>query len=103
MTRSYNGYKNWETWLTYTWLTNDENVYNILIGRAETFHAITGEKMGRGLFADYLEGFLTERLPDISPPLYNVLLRGTLKNIDYKEIAGHLLAECKSPPGEENG
>ena len=80
----YNGWKNYETWATYFWLTKDENKYSYW----------------KAIRADVNRQQLAERLKDtfkIAVPLetglYADLLGNALNEVDWSAIAGELLGE----------
>ena len=72
---SYNGWKNWETWNFYTWLTNDEDYYSLL-------EDMTGEAAAE---------FLREELHDQAETLPQGFLKDaatmSIDEVDWREIA----------------
>jgi hypothetical protein len=79
---TYNGWPSYETWLTYTWLSNDplldETCFLLATDASSTFEA-----------ADALADFVEEHLPLEEPGLATDLLRASLHAIQWEHIARH--------------
>lgn len=92
---THNGWRNYETWLTYVWATNDEGTYHSCrdLARqcwnsAEADDTFTKEERAKFNLADRLK----EMIEDSNPltkraDLYSDLLNAALAEIDWHEIA----------------
>lgn len=79
--RTYNGWRNRETWLVNVWLSNDEISYNY-------FRSILKQGDSRSSAKD-ISGYFEELLEDSSISLWSDLLREALSKVDWLEIASH--------------
>jgi hypothetical protein len=77
----YNGWSNYETWLTQMWLTNDKPRYDILLEALQ----VEGELYEKAL---WLEAQLKEQLDSVIEisGLWTDLLSVAFSQIDWQEI-----------------
>ena len=84
----YNGWSNYETWLCALWMDNDP-------GSSEHWHRLArGYKDARSL-ADSMRAEFEENMPDIYG-FWQDLIIGALREVDWREIAEHYMAELES-------
>lgn len=99
--KTYNGWSNYETWVTNLWLTNDENTYAYCREAAESAFAearssatFTRSDRYRLNFADALKEIVTSGHPlQDSPGLYSDLLTGAIGEVNWMEIASNMFEE----------
>ena len=99
--KAYNGWSNYETWVTNLWLTNDESTYSQCRDLAEAAFAAArpsatltrGERYRRD-FADARKELVSAEHPlQDSPGLYSDLLTGAMREINWLEIASSMFEE----------
>jgi hypothetical protein len=88
MPRDYNGWPSYETWLAYTWLTNDEGTFNVCLHLARVTR-------GPEQTATALKTYVEEGSPlREASGLYADLLNAAYTRVDWLELArgirGHL-------------
>ena len=76
----YNGWANYETWLTKLWIDNDQDSQEYW---AETARMCDDARE----LARYLERQHVELMPDLSNGIYSDLLLSALRAVDWYEIA----------------
>lgn len=95
----YNGYKNYETWLTCLWFTNEERTYRYwkaLTEKARETHGDDYYATRAELAAqmkDKIEDHLTSENENEQAGLKRDLLRAAIANIDFHEIAEYFMEE----------
>ena len=100
---SYNGWTNYETWLVNLWLTNDEVTYGICRSLAQQFmdESVADTVFSRKERAGYnLSNELKDMLEEGNPlasqaSVYSDLLNAAICEVNWQEIADHLLEEYK--------
>lgn len=85
---TYNGWTNWETWMVYSWLTNEEGTYNYIMSMTSK---VGGDYQTYDL-SKLIREFVEEGNP-LTTGMYADLLGGALREVDYYEIAEHFLEE----------
>ena len=86
MSERYNGWANYETWVTNLWLTNDQGDYDYLIELAHK--AFDEELEGANALADWLKGYAEEQVMiGVPASLSFDLLKSALDEVDWQEIA----------------
>ncbi len=82
LTKTYNGWSNYETWVANMWLNNDESSYRFLQDIVQEEGAPDYEK------ADWLESLLRYQLDDEIdvPCMWQDLLRHAFGQVDWLEI-----------------
>ena len=105
--KGYQGWTNYETWAVALWLGNDRASYEHWREQtrrhrreAPTCRQVLGgawtpEQAARFNLADALREEVTEAAPLDEPTLYADLLRAVLDEVDWQEIAEHMLADEK--------
>tara|TARA_Y100000296_G_C4944288_1_gene143038 strand:- start:72 stop:431 length:360 start_codon:yes stop_codon:yes gene_type:complete len=88
--KRYNGWKNWETWITYAHITNDESLYNSIMDKVKEY-LTSYDPMSNLELADYIKEVIHLDKPDIFMPLYENLLQGAIDDINFIEISKHLM------------
>lgn len=82
MRDTYNGWANRETWLAYTWLTNDEHNYNAI---REILKAEPDDYEAKQELESYIEQERT-LYKEMEASLFDDLLSSALAQIDLDEI-----------------
>lgn len=105
MTKTFNGWANYETWACKLWIDNEQAsyLYRANAARDAFAEAKTCPQVGRGLWtedeaprillADRLKREITDAAPDLGASLYSDLLLAAISEIDWCEIADALLEE----------
>jgi uncharacterized protein (DUF2384 family) len=78
--KTYNGWKNYETWVVKLWLDNDEGTYKEMNKIAKK--AIDVYKLSEEI-KDYLE----EIQPELGASVWTDLLHSAFSEVDFDEIA----------------
>lgn len=99
----YNGWTNYETWLAYTHLTNEEGIYNywrdearVAFGKACTEQEVRekAREAARYDLAKQLKDEFEEANPLAEKPsFYADLLAGALSDTNWSEVAKQLINE----------
>jgi len=97
---TYNGWTNRETWLVNLWLGNNERSYRYWReealqhwNRAIDSHADEPKHQARQDLAEQLKEEIADEYPSVTADLYSDLMECALSEIDWWEIAGHLLED----------
>jgi hypothetical protein len=105
MESTYNGWRNYETWVTNLWLTNDEGTYEYWRDsareawrHAEATNLFTREEVARHDLARRLKDEIEESHPCPEAGLFSDLLNAALSEIDWHEVADAFLEDI---PDEE--
>jgi hypothetical protein len=94
---NYNGWTNYQTWVTKLWMDNDQESYNYWQGRAAAmFKAADGAGdrsfRARVDLADDLKAQHEDAMPEITG-VFSDLMSSALGLVDWFEIADNLLDE----------
>lgn len=93
--KKYNGWNNYETWLTALWIDNDCSSYQHrceLVEQVKEEHEDEDER--ENCLASNLENWIKEQNPLVeSASLFTDLLNSALSEVDWQEIAENFLAE----------
>lgn len=97
----YNGWTNYETWAVNLWLENEEGSYRYWRAEAQRHKEEHGaRRTGKPRWgnakvdlADHLKDELSEQAPDLGATLWSDLLSAALSEVNWYEIAEHLLEE----------
>lgn len=96
-TRRYNGWTNYETWLAYTWISNEDSSNRYWQERARELNEENGNDVDETerQLAEYLEIWLNDEIVEVLPEdgLLNDLLTSAASEIDWREIAEHIADE----------
>ena len=84
---SYNGWKNYETWLVNLWLSNDRGTYEYMVEIAEE---VKDEEYPGLRMADILKEDIEAGMPSLDG-LYGDLLSSAIEAVDFDEINSILL------------
>ena len=78
--KTYNGWKNYETWNVALWLGNDSNTADYIDEMLEGTKDISEA-------ADMLKDYVEEQQPDLPASMFVDLLNAALCEVDWYEIA----------------
>ena len=94
--KTYNGWTNYETWCANLWLDNDQGSYERWTERAEELvNEHEGDKDEAAItLAEELEADMDEFAPEVHG-VYSDLLRASMGEIDWREIAEHFCADVE--------
>ena len=87
---TYNGWTNYETWLAYCWLTNDQETYNRL-NRLTEAHKDKEAYQLADQIKEFVYDITSSSIELDQASLANDLLNGAISEIDFQEIAEHEL------------
>src|SRR4051812_21796931 len=109
MESRYNGWQNYETWVTNLWLSNDQNTYEYWrdLARGTWRHAeatdiLTREQVARHELAKQLKNQIEEFNPCPKPGYYSDLLNAALSEINWHEVAEDFLEGIPDEEGEQD-
>ena len=109
MESTYNGWRNYETWLTNLWLSNDQGSYEYWREQAREAcrHAkatdfLTREQVARRNLAEQLKDEVEECSPCLDAGLYSDLLNAALSDIDWREVAEAFLEDITDESEEQD-
>ena len=85
MCNKYNGWTNYQTWVTYGWLSSNEHDFNFWSEYGERVDSVHE-------LANALKDELEERSP-VRSGLYGDLLTFAIQGIDYTELAQAFMPE----------
>ena len=88
-TRKYNGYTNYETWLVKLWMDNSEGDYHYWLEAAREHDGNTYD------LSCYLKDQYTDEMLPQLQGVYLDLLTGALSEVNWYEIAEHLIEDAK--------
>lgn len=89
----YNGWTNWETWIINLWMDNDQELYD-QYGSIAHAEASKNERSATYRLSKALQEQFDEWIPEIKGP-YKDLLDGAIREINWHEIARHMLDQWK--------
>lgn len=95
--KKYNGWTNYETWVTALWLDNDEDLYNELNIKAKELYAeATKEyniedsiKEATYKLSLEIQSLIEDNTPTANNGVYTDLLNASISEINWYEIAEH--------------
>jgi len=102
--KTFNGWKNRETWAVALWIDSDEVEQKFWVEEAESQLRVTRENCDPRIksresavysLARHLEDEFTSYSPLVAANVYSDLLNGALENVDWREIAAHLIEGLK--------
>lgn len=102
-TTTYNGWKNYETWVVALWIDNDYGCYRLRQEMAEEawqdaekrrgYKSQTREDSAKCLLAARLKDWVEEMVPELGASMFSDLLTAALGEVDWYEIAENWLSE----------
>jgi len=98
--KSYNGWSNYETWNCALWLNNDGSM-EYLIERATELRDADPDSATYNL-AQEIESMIDENNPiGDQSSMFSDMLSAALREVDYDEIAEHIISDLDLPEEEE--
>jgi hypothetical protein len=95
---SYEGWKNYETWATNLWISNEEPTYRHVVALASARE----NDEPYDLSNEIKEFVSDEMMPDLGASLASDLLSAAVSEIDWIEIAEHWIADCPLPEDDDD-
>ncbi len=90
-TKTYNGWRNYETWLCKLWMDNDQGSYSYWQDQTEECcESAEDADEAAAELASRIESTMDESMDDLFPKssgFFHDLLMSSLQEIDYREIA----------------
>jgi hypothetical protein len=101
--RKCNGWTNYETWCVDLWLGNEESEYNYWCDQAYNVKKEFDEDTQEYTLADMLKDNLEERAEEAitAASVFSDLLRAAISEVNFGEIARHLLDTVEVDEDEE--
>lgn len=100
MESTYNGWRNYETWLTNLWLSNDQGTYEYWRDKArdawqeaETTGTGSRAEEARCILAQWLKDETDDHNPCSQASLYTDLLNAALSEVNWYEVAEAFLED----------
>lgn len=101
MCNEYNGYTNYETWLTALWIDNEQGLQETIqeyaqeaYNDAEASEYLSREEKATGDLAKQIEDLIDELNPLISDAsLFSDMLNAAFREVDYSDIAKNFINE----------
>jgi hypothetical protein len=101
---TYEGWKNWETWVVNLWLSNEEPNYRywsevsmdiFLEGGGAPVFKRTVKKLAARLEEDLMDSIFDGKTFDKLPGYARDMLGTSLRDVDWEEIAEHWMGAAK--------
>jgi len=96
--KEYNGWTNYETWVVNLWMSNDAetdnywlNIADISLNDATASDILTKEENAQYTLSDTIKESLEEGNPIEEASFYRDLLTGAISEVNFDEIAKHLI------------
>lgn len=90
---TYNGWSNYETWNVALWLDNDQGSYEWVREMAREASDRDRYREPIPALADAIEEYVKDAAPDLGASMFSDLLTAALSEVDWREIAEHVLGE----------
>lgn len=112
--KEYNGWTNYETWAVALWIDNERASHECwreaaaeARQEAPTCRQVaegiwSAENAARFLLADWLKEDITEAAPLTEASVYSDLLNAALAEVNWQEIADHLLESLSENETQKN-
>jgi hypothetical protein len=104
--RSYNGFRNYETWLVSFWIDNDQSQQEYWQEQSQDAYSdararehATRKEDAKYHLADALKGWHEEQAEEfngIGGTVFLDLITSALSEVDWDQIAENMLEECES-------
>jgi hypothetical protein len=94
MMSKYNGWTNYETWLVNVWMTNEEGSSRYWDEIARRCYDEDDVEESTRKLAKRLKYELAQ-IPDTWSGFHKDMIGSALCEVDWDEIAGHMLEDCK--------
>ena len=98
MADKYNGWTNYETWNVNLWIDNEEGSYSYwreaaqeCYDNAEADGSFTREEQATLDLSHRLKDEFDEAMPELGASCWSDLLRGALSEVNWYEIAEHMI------------
>lgn len=88
MTGTYNGWKNYETWVTKLWMDNDYGTY-------EFWKEMARDNDDVHTLSNLMKDDAMKHMPELGASFYSDILTAGLEKVDWYEIAENVLAEVQ--------
>jgi hypothetical protein len=102
MTKTYNGWTNYETWNVKLWIDNEEGSYNYWrevareeLGQASADAIMSKEERAAWELSKRLEDEFSEGKPDLGASCWADLLNAALSEVDWSEIATAMIGDIE--------
>lgn len=107
MEQKFNGWTNYETWAVALWIDNEQASYNYWRDQAEhhrymaseseamAHQGVSPQEEARRTLAGQLKEEITDASPLSDATLYADLLQSALGEVDWYEIADHLVGDVE--------
>lgn len=95
MSKGYNGWANYETWLVNIWLTNDSGSVDYWEEVARDLWDEEDPHKSERELADRLKEEIMESQPELSG-LFADMLSAAFSEVDWDELASHYIEDCKA-------
>jgi hypothetical protein len=91
MEKTYNGWSNYETWVTKLWMDNDYRSYNYFKEEGSNYEGHPYE------FAEHIKNVVEEEfIPELQTGLASDLLGHAIGNVNWYEIAESILDDLNN-------
>lgn len=105
--KKYNGWTNYETWLVNLWMDNDSGSYDHWRETAQEVYndasadsTFTRDERAALDLADQIKDSMEECQPEVTG-LWADLMNAAMSEVNWHEIAEHLIADVDKEPEEE--
>jgi len=88
--REYNGYSNYETWNFMLWAGNDQPLYKLVQKAVKRCKELGGDISD---LANDLNDITHEEAPELKTSFYSDVMMASVREVNYHEVAKHLLEE----------
>jgi hypothetical protein len=87
MSKEYNGWSNYETWVVNLWLENDQSTYNFMLELlAHAREDYSDKSKVVYSYADMIKEYIEENTPEVTG-MYADLLNSAISEVNFREIA----------------
>tara|TARA_R110000824_G_scaffold4601_4_gene22149 strand:+ start:571 stop:891 length:321 start_codon:yes stop_codon:yes gene_type:complete len=86
----YNGWTNWETWVVNLWMDNDQELYDHY-GKMARVKVSKDKRSASYKLSLAIQEQVDDWMPHLDNSLYLDLLNGAMREVNWIEIARHIL------------